>query len=65
MKFERMEMLRKEHGYTQVQIADMLGINRQVYRRYETGERTIPVTILIVLANIYKVTTDHILGLDK
>lgn len=65
MKFERMEMLRKEHGYTQVQIADMLGINRQVYRRYETGERTISVTILIVMANIYKVTTDHILGLDK
>ena len=35
-----------------------------VYRRYEKGEREIPVWALIKLARLYGTTTDYILGLS-
>lgn len=38
MKFERIETLRKEYGYTQAQIADLLGLNRNVYRRMKQAK---------------------------
>lgn len=38
-------------------------MHRTVYRRYETGEREIPAWALIKLAELYKVSTDYILGL--
>ena len=48
---------------TQQQIADMLNMHRSVYRRYESGEREIPVWAVIKLADYYRVSTDYLLGL--
>ena len=45
--------LRKEHGYSQVQVADMLGVIRQTYSHYETGRIIPPIRILSALADIY------------
>lgn len=61
--FNRIKELRKEKGYTQQQVADILGVKRQVYRRYETGERMIPVCLLIRLSELYDVSCDYILEL--
>ena len=33
-----------------------------VYRRYESGEREIPVWALMKLAELYQTSTDYILG---
>ena len=41
-----------------------LQITWSVYRRYETGEREIPVWAVIKLAQLYHVTTDYLLGLS-
>ena len=38
-------------------------LNRNVYWRYEKGEREIPVWALIKLADYYRVSTDYLLGL--
>ena len=38
--------------------------NREVYRRYEKGEREIPVWAVIQLARLYGTSTDYILGLS-
>ena len=43
MYFQRIEDLRIDHDYTQKQVAQHLGIAREVYRRYEKGTRSIPV----------------------
>lgn len=64
MYFPRLRSLREARGMTQAQIAEILHCQREVYRRYETGYRQLPVDLLIVLANYYHVTTDYILGLD-
>ncbi len=62
MQFQRLEDLRVDHDLTQKQIADILGCQREVYRRYEKGTRTIPVEFLLKLADYYKVSVDYLLG---
>ena len=64
MAYERLTKLRKECGLTQQQAADMLHCRREVYRRYETGGRELPVWALVALARAYGVSTDYILELS-
>lgn len=66
MYFQRIYDLRCDSDMTQQQVADYLVCNRQVYARYERGQREIPVSMVIRLAALYKTSTDYILGLtDK
>ncbi len=62
MQFQRIEDLRVDHDLTQQQVANILGCQREVYRRYEKGTRTIPVEFLIKLADYYKVSLDYLVG---
>ena len=62
MKYRRIRDLREDSDYTQQQIADQLFLTRSVYRRYELGDREIPVWALIQLADLYGTSTDYILG---
>ena len=64
MVFQRIKDLREDNDKTQQQIADYLNMHRTVYRRYESGDREIPVWAVIKLARFYKTTTDYILGLS-
>ena len=61
MYFKRIYDLRIDHDLTQQNIADFLGCKREVYRRYEKGERTIPVDFVIRLADLYGVSIDYLL----
>lgn len=63
MVYERIRNLREDSDLTQQQLADYLHMQRSVYRRYELGEREIPVWALVKLAKLYKTSTDYILGL--
>ena len=62
MYFPRIEDLRTDSDKTQIEIAEYLNLNREVYRRYEKGTREIPVWALIKLADLYGTSTDYILG---
>ncbi len=62
MFFGRLADLRNDHDLTQAEVAAYLLCNRQVYARYERGLREIPVSMLIRLADLYKTSTDYILG---
>ena len=64
MVFRRIRDLREDNDYTQQQIADYLHLNRNVYWRYETGQREIPVWAAIKLAKFYHVTMDYLLGIS-
>ena len=63
MYFQRLEDLRVDNDKTQIEIAEYLNLNRNVYWRYEKGELEIPVWALIKLADYYRVSTDYLLGL--
>ncbi len=64
MYFRRIEELRTDADLRQKDVADYLNMHLTVYRRYEKGEREIPVWAVIKLAEYYKTTTDYILGLS-
>ncbi len=59
---ERLHMLRKEAGLTQINAAKALQIPYSTYRRYEGGERSPDVPILIQIADYYQVTIDYLVG---
>ena len=63
MFFRRIGDLRSDKDKTQKDVAEYLHMHLQVYRRYEKGDREIPVWAVIKLAEYYKTTTDYILGL--
>ncbi|MGB8452054.1 MAG: helix-turn-helix transcriptional regulator [Anaerocolumna sp.] len=65
MYFEQLKNLRTDFDKTQQEIADLLNCKREVYRRYEKGEREIPVWALIKLAQYYNVTLDYLSGLTS
>ena len=60
--FKRLRELREDSDQSQKKIAELLFVQRTVYRRYESGEREIPVWALIKLADFYNTSTDYILG---
>ena len=62
MYFRRIRELREDHALTQAAAAERLHLQRSVYRRYETGEREIPVWALLALAELYRTSTDYLLG---
>ena len=62
MYFRRLEDLRTDHDKTQIEIAEYLNMNRNVYWRYEKGVREIPAWAVLKLADYYKVSTDYLLG---
>ena len=62
--WRRIEDLRVDSDQTQQNIADYLKINRTVYRRYEKGERDIPLELAIKLAQYYGVSLDYLVGLS-
>lgn len=58
----RIENLRIDSDKTQQQIADILHCQREVYRRYEKGERELPLWAAIKLAKYYDVSLDYLTG---
>lgn len=60
--YNRIRDLREDKDMNQTQIAVHLGMSQTGYSKYETGERDIPTSILIKLADYYEVSVDYILG---
>ena len=63
MFLKRLKDLREDHDLLQKQISVVLGITRQQYGLYETGERNLPIDKLYMLAKYYNTSADYILGL--
>ena len=63
MKYQRLQDLRVDHDLRQQDVADILCCQRNVYRRYECGEREIPTWVLVKLSDYYHVSIDYLLGL--
>ena len=60
MYFKRLKDLRENSDKLQREIAKELGISQQYYSQYELGHFTIPVELLIKLADMYNVSIDYI-----
>lgn len=60
--YRRIRDLREDYDMTQKQVAQLPGMSQTGYSKYETGEKDIPTAVLIKLADLYKTTTDYLLG---
>lgn len=58
----RLRELREDHDLTQKKLADELYMQVTQYRRYESGERAIPLEIACILADYYHVSLDYLSG---
>lgn len=54
--------LRKSKGWTQTQLADILGTSQKVITSYETGAKKPPVNRLPDLAAVFGVTIEEVIG---
>ena len=60
--FQRIRDLREDMDLTQGEMAEKLYMQREVYRRYEVGERDIPISIMILIAEFHNVSLDYLTG---
>lgn len=58
----RIRDLREDHDLTQKQVAEYLLCDQSLYSKYERGEREIPLSILIKLAQYYQTSIDYLVG---
>ena len=59
----RLRDIREDRDYTQTTVASYLHVRQNTYSQYETGQRQIPLELLIRLALFYRTSTDYLLGL--
>lgn len=62
---QRLEDLRKDKDLTQEQVATLLGLKREQYRRYETGMNEIKASFIIKVCKLYNVSADYVLGITN
>lgn len=62
---ERIAILRKDRGLTQVQLADILGYSQQQILSFEKGRRRVPVSALPGLSKALGVSIEEILDAHK
>lgn len=60
---KRLSRFRKEHGYTQKELAKKIGITHNLVSDYETGRLTLNGEMVVRFALTLNVTADEILGL--
>lgn len=58
---ERLKKVRVENGYTQAQIAEILDISNEAYKKIERGESRISVEKLILLEEKLNISADYLM----
>lgn len=61
MVMQRLRNLRQGRDLTQAEVSKMLGITQKAYSNYETGQRSIPLSTLIIMAKFFGTSTDYLL----
>jgi len=62
---KRIAELRKDTGLTQVQLAEILNISQQHMASFEAGRRKVTTSDIPVLAQLFGVSTDDLLGIGN
>lgn len=62
---ERIKFLREEHKLTQADLAKKLGITRSGVNAWEMGISVPSTQYVVELANLFKVSTDYLLGMKS
>ena len=58
---DRIQYLRKQNGYSQEELADKVGVSRQAVSKWESEQSTPDLEKVIIMSELFEVTTDYIL----
>ena len=58
---KRIAQLRKNHGFTQEQLADLLGTTRQAVSKWESDKTNPDISYIVGLSKLFGTSTDYIL----
>ena len=61
---EKLAALRKEHGYSQLYVAERINVSRQAISRWEVGSSVPSTENLMELSRLYGVSLDELVGRD-
>ncbi|MDR1668472.1 MAG: helix-turn-helix domain-containing protein [Oscillospiraceae bacterium] len=62
---ENLKAMRKGKDLTQEEVAEFLGLSPQSVSKWERGDTYPDITLLPALANLYKISVDTLIGMDK
>lgn len=62
---DKLQLLRKQNGYSQEQLADKIGIARQTISKWETGTAVPESEKLVAISNYFGVSVDYLLKDDE
>ena len=62
---ENLKALRKEKEWTQEEMAEAIGVSPQSVSKWERGDTYPDITLLPTLANLFNVSVDAIIGMDR
>jgi len=60
---ERLKELRARDNISQAKLAEQIGIDNAMIAHVERGKSLVSIPVLILLAKIFNVSTDYLLGL--
>ena len=61
----RIKFCRKERGFTQSELAEVIGVSMQAVSKWETDTGMPDISQIVPLAKALDVSTDYLLGIDK
>lgn len=61
---DKLQLLRKQNGYSQEQLADKVGVARQTLSKWENGQAVPELDNLISLSNLYGIAIDRMVKED-
>ena len=59
---KNLRVLRESRGYTQQQVADMVGVSQKSIQKYETTKYEPDIKTLIRIADVFDVSVDYLVG---
>ena len=62
---QRLARLRKEKDLTQNDIADKVGVTSQAVSKWENDQASPDIDVLLKLSDIFEISTDELLGVEK
>ena len=63
--YSRLRELRVDNDLSQEYVAKYLKMSQTGYSKYETGENSPPVQVIVQLANLYRTSADYLLNMTN
>lgn len=65
IRFPNIEAERARNNFSQNDLAVKLGVTPGTYRNWQKGKNVIPASKIVLMADLFKVSTDYLLAVEK